>query len=271
MDNQALAQAVEANLTAFHQYLCAWPEISLHHAEDRIWTLSQRRFSLCNVVLEANLASADLDHRIKQTIAPYLAHNVNVMWKLGPSSKPAELADRLVDQGFLALPTLRGMALDLATFPAAASNVSSLEVQQVRDEQTLTSRRHAVGRGFGWPSYGAEDLSDNLAWLLQTDPAEADLAPAFAAFVGVTDGEPAASSLVFFGAGVAGLYHVSTAPDRRRKGFGSAITATALMEAKRRGYQTAILHATEMGYPVYLRLGFKPICTIAMRLRLGAT
>jgi hypothetical protein len=109
----ALVRAVESNLTALYVVLSQWPEIELHRDEDRTWTISARRFSLCNVVLEARFAGATIDAQIDRALRPYQGSDVNVMWKLGPSAQPAELGARLVTRGFLALPTLHGMALDL--------------------------------------------------------------------------------------------------------------------------------------------------------------
>src|SRR5918996_3840993 len=113
----ARVRAVEANLTEFHVF--GWPEITLHRDDDRIWTLSQRRFSLCNVVLEARFDSTDVGRQTDRAIAPYLNSRANIMWKLGPSTQPGDLGDRLVERGFIVRPTLKGMALDLAALESS--------------------------------------------------------------------------------------------------------------------------------------------------------
>ena len=259
-----LARAVEANLTAFQVLLSEWPEISLRRDDDCIWTISRCRFSLCNVLLEAHFGPTDVDARIERALAPFLASDINVMWKLGPSTRPADLGDRLAKHGFFALPTLRGMALDLASLAPAPVGPSGLDVRAVADAETLQLWRQAVGRGFGWPSYAAEDLAANLDYFFRADGERR-----FVAYIAVAGGEPVASSLVFFGAGVAGIYHVTTALELRRRGLGSLITTAPLLEARGRGYRFAVLHATEMGYPVYRCLGFEEVCVVPMRLRLS--
>jgi GNAT superfamily N-acetyltransferase len=263
MSEATLVRAVEANLTAFHVFLSEWPEITLHRDDDRIWTVSHRRFSLCNVLLEAHFDAARMDAQIETALAPYLPSNVNIMWKLGPSTRPGNLGDRLVDRGFVVRPTLAGMALDLTTLDSSIVLPPGFEAREVVDSRTLELWREALGRGFGWPGYGAEDVADNLAYFLGTD-----LPRSFVAYVGTAYGAPVASSLGFFGAGVAGIYHVSTVPDHRGRGLGSIITKAPLIEARRRGYRVAVLHATEMGYPVYRRLGFEEVCPIGLRLHL---
>ncbi len=264
MSNAALVRAAEANLTAFHVSMSEWPEVTLHRDDDRIWTVSRRRFSLCNVLLEARFDSADVDGQIERALTPYRTADVNLMWKLGPSTRPGNLGDRLVDHGFVVRPTLRGMALDLTSLEPTAVVPPGLEIREVIDSGTLELWRQAVDRGFGWRAYGSRDVADNLGYFLRTG-----LPHSFVAYVGIADDIPVASSLVFFGTGVAGLYHVSTAPDHRRRGIGSAITRAPLVEARRRGYRVAVLHGTQMGYPVYRRLGFEEVCSIDLRLRLN--
>jgi hypothetical protein len=105
------------------------------------------------VLLEARFDPAEVDAQIERALAPCLALNVNVMWKLGPSTLPANLGDRLPAYGFLLRPTLRGMALDLTSLGPAPDAVPGLVIREVTDSATLDSWRRAVDRGFGWPSY----------------------------------------------------------------------------------------------------------------------
>jgi GNAT superfamily N-acetyltransferase len=55
------------------------------------------------------------------------------------------------------------------------------------------------------------------------------------------------------------LFLVAMAPDARRKGYGEAVVRHALQTAhKATGIRRTVLHATETGYPIYLRLGYHP-------------
>lgn len=76
-------------------------------------------------------------------------------------------------------------------------------------------------------------------------------------FVGYLDGEPVATTMLFNGAGVAGLYAVATVPAARGKGIGAAISLMPLLEARQQGYVYGVLFSTEMGYRVYERIGFR--------------
>jgi ribosomal protein S18 acetylase RimI-like enzyme len=79
-------------------------------------------------------------------------------------------------------------------------------------------------------------------------------------WVGSLDGRVVASSGMMLAGGVAGIYNVATAPDARRRGIGAALTAAAVAEGRERGYEVAVLGASELGYGVYARMGFREVC-----------
>ena len=56
----------------------------------------------------------------------------------------------------------------------------------------------------------------------------------------------------------AGFYNIATLPAFRKRGFGTAMTAYSMIEAGNKGCTTGILHASLMGNPVYLKMGYKP-------------
>jgi GNAT superfamily N-acetyltransferase len=53
------------------------------------------------------------------------------------------------------------------------------------------------------------------------------------------------------------LFLVATMPNAQRKGYGDAVVRHALNTAyEATGINRSVLHATEAGYPVYMRLGY---------------
>ena len=60
-----------------------------------------------------------------------------------------------------------------------------------------------------------------------------------------------------------GIYLVATLKEHRGQGLARRLLHAALAEARERGLRTSSLQATKLGYPVYERLGYEPICTLA--------
>jgi len=126
-----------------------------------------------------------------------------------------------------------------------------LAIRQVADEASLAEAR-AVSRT------GAQRIP-SLA---------AATAPGVALFVGYVDGRPVATSRVVCcgdahtpSGKVADVTGVTTAPEQRRRGFGTALTWATVGYAAAQGCSAVVLTATEMGYPVYVKMGFVPVST----------
>jgi predicted GNAT family acetyltransferase len=56
---------------------------------------------------------------------------------------------------------------------------------------------------------------------------------------------------------------VATTPTARRKGYGDATVRQALSVGVRAtGLTRTVLHASDAGFPVYQRIGYRKVCTI---------
>jgi GNAT superfamily N-acetyltransferase len=84
--------------------------------------------------------------------------------------------------------------------------------------------------------------------------------PSFVVLIGYLSDEPVATSMVATtrSAQLAGVYSVATRPAHRGRGFGTALTRAALLEARTQGYDTAVLEPSPMGAPMYRQMGFEP-------------
>jgi GNAT superfamily N-acetyltransferase len=81
----------------------------------------------------------------------------------------------------------------------------------------------------------------------------------YAAFNAYIDGEVASTAALFVSDMVAGVYNVATPERFRRRGLGEAATRAAVAEGRRRGCATTTLQASEMGYPIYERMGYRTV------------
>lgn len=76
-------------------------------------------------------------------------------------------------------------------------------------------------------------------------------------YVALDDGEPVATALGTVSGGWVGVLNVATVPRHRRRGYGAALTARAVLDGLDAGAHSALLQSSRMGLPVYERLGFR--------------
>jgi predicted acetyltransferase len=84
------------------------------------------------------------------------------------------------------------------------------------------------------------------------------------------EGRVVATSRISIGAGVAGLYAISTLPAHRGHGYGRAMTIAALRAARTLGYRIGVLQASDLGYGVYKRLGFRDLFSYGVFVHPGS-
>jgi GNAT superfamily N-acetyltransferase len=142
--------------------------------------------------------------------------------------------------------TVPGMVSTNLLSPAAPDG---LDVQVVRSLSELDQFQSVIADGYGLPR-GDVDAFVRPALL---EDAEVE------SYVGYFEGKPIATSTLAFGGGVAGVHNVSTVPAARKRGFGEALTWHAMARGAGRGCDMAALQASEMGQPIYERMGFRVV------------
>lgn len=222
------------------------------------WTIGNCPIDYHNAVVRADLSPEEADEAIEASLERMRAHGVPGSWHVGPSMRPSDLGERLVARGFEYGGDDIGMAADLSALPEGVPTPDGFAVERVRNEEDLAAWVETLASGFGEGPVEAEWVGEVYHRLGFGDEGP------FGHYVGRLNGEPVATATLFFGAGVAGVYFVSTAEHARRRGIGAAITLAALREAREAGYGTGVLGSSEIGYPVYRRLGFEEHCRIGL-------
>jgi hypothetical protein len=143
------------------------------------------------------------------------------------------------------------MGVALARLPQALSLPEGVTVERVRDRPTLERWTRTVVAGFGMPA----EAGEALLMALSRNDLLGDTAPVHF-YLASLHGEPVAGSTVLLAAGVAGIFNVATLEATRGRGIGTAITMAPLLEARDYSYRIGVLQASEMGYPIYARMGF---------------
>ena len=191
-----------------------------------------------------------------------------VLWWFAPDPRPQDLRERVLRRGFDHVEDTAAMAMDLERLPDTVPPPDAARIEPVDDSAAVDAYVRVVIRAMEidhWPlpPDAVRIRSDYIRSRLGDDP----LSRRFVAFL---DGEPVATSRLSMAGGVAGLYSMVTLPHARRRGIGLAMAHRALLAGREAGMRIAVLQATDMGFPIYVRLGFEELFTYEMLARPAA-
>jgi ribosomal protein S18 acetylase RimI-like enzyme len=133
-------------------------------------------------------------------------------------------------------------ALERVPIPPPMAGISIERADGARWDEFLD----VSAEGFGMPRTLAETLF----------PAGLRADRRFRAFVGIVGGRAVATAASVRTGRTVGIYSVATVPEARGRGFGTALTWHTLADADP-GWELAVLQASDMGRPIYERMGFK--------------
>ncbi len=134
--------------------------------------------------------------------------------------------------------------------------VPELEIVRVGDDEGLAEAARIAAEGGGAPleymqalyARGVVGLDGNRVYL------------------GRVEGETVTTAIGYRTGGDVAIFSVATLPERRRRGYGAAITAHAARQGFEHGADLAWLQTSKIGESVYRRLGFRHV---VMHLMLG--
>jgi GNAT superfamily N-acetyltransferase len=170
---------------------------------------------------------------------------------LTPTARRA-LPDLAAQAGLaLALP-IYGMAG--AVLPMPEPSHPDLRFVRVTTEQALIAYADINSSAYGYPlEAGRDGLLGSTLW-----------SSGLHAYLGLQEDRPVAAAAVAESQGTLFLALVATLPEAQRHGYGEATVRKALFEAAREtGLSRSVLHATTAGAPVYARIGYRHVATIA--------
>jgi GNAT superfamily N-acetyltransferase len=251
----ALAAAVEADLVAHVSRLHEPPVGEVHREGGTVWFITGRSSENDNGILRATLPEHSPGIAIERLLAPFTSRSLPMMWWFfTPIGGLLSTVERALDAHGLKLESDRpGMGLDLSRFRSPPAPPGAT-IHRVRDEEMFASWTEVVGRAFDSPDFarGPSTTANRMLGFGDEAPFRHFLCRMEETWVG--------ASTLSLGAGVAGLGNISTLPEWRGRGIGTAVAAGALVEAKRLGIRVGALSADEPGVPLYEKLGFVTVC-----------
>lgn len=248
----ALAMAIKANLYAFFQSLRLSSQVAFHDSSQGFRWHTAIAHSWFNGFLSTQPPTDGASQTVRDTLAYFQSQAVTgFTWWLASHLEPAAWSPHLLSHGFIYNDQTPGMAIDLSALPPPVEH-SSVTIQRVEDQPALAAWTRTFAQGYGLP--------DSVAPVFLALMESLGTAFPFHHYLGLLNDQPVAAATLFVGAGVAGIYNVATLAPVRGQGIGSAMTLTALYEARDLGYRAGVLQSSEMGYSVYQRLGFQKLC-----------
>jgi GNAT superfamily N-acetyltransferase len=239
--------AVKANWADFYSYVGRAPSAELSIGPHLSWLLTGVPDPFLNVVFRTDLPSEGLTDIVDDALHHFRSrHIARLSWWAEWSG--ADPSQHLLDRGLTFNSRGTAMAADLRSIADNVPAPAGLVITPVEDRTTLRPWVQVMSVGFGLPKEAESRLLELFSSVAPEPPLQTYLA--------LSDGRPVATAQLFVGAGVAGIYNVTCLPDARGRGIGAAITRAPMQEARRQGCDLAILQASQLGYPVYRRLGF---------------
>ena len=192
----------------------------------------------------------DPENRVKAISDRLSSLSVPGYFWVGPCTKPANLDEILVQNGWRHIASPPAMVVDLHDLRAPQLPIG-FELREVTSDDDLKIWQETVAKGF--------HLRPEVAQMFSSvgDPSMRY----FTAFI---DDQPAGTTALFIHKGVPGIYSVCTLPEFRGRGIGSALTSLPFLDARAGGCHIGTLQASKMGLPIYQRLGFQEVCKLKL-------
>ena len=248
-------------------------QVEVHLDPDVSWAVAPMADPFRNVVLGAHFTAETAEARVAAILARYREAGTSFVWWLSPFDEPHDLGHRLEAAGLLLEGTAPAMAADLHDVPLDEPPPPELEVVPVTDGATLDEFLAIIAADWlEWTGGEHTPIQRRTldAWRTQIPPKLAG-EPVPLRWIGRVGGAVVATSRISIGAGVAGLYAISTLPAHRGKGYGRAMTIAALRAARDIDYRIGVLQASDLGYSVYRRLGFRDLFSYGVYVHAGTS
>ena len=249
-----LIAALEGNLVALYRAFQSLPDAELVESDQLCYHHAFPNNPLFKAVWRTRLPPAETDAAIDQVIAWYKERDAPYFyWWIDPHTRPDDLPRRLLAKGFTKfMSDLPCMAADLQSLVEEIASPEGFTLQQAGSLSELEDWRDVLVAAYDSPAFAGQ------AWVDATLSLGIDRAP-WQMVLGLLEGKPVACGTFFKAAGVVGVLNIGTLPVARGRGIGTAITLQPLLDARQQGCRIAVLFASELGYPIYLRLGFQDL------------
>jgi GNAT superfamily N-acetyltransferase len=251
---------VAEDFDAFVAYATAYAALAAAMPEYRVVPIGRGGSIVCvttpfpvtsaNRAMAVRLREDEVAGAIDGVLSAWDAAAVPGSWWLDPGTTPPGIERALERRGFSAADSAPVMSIDLDDLPELEETPGA-ELSFVHDRDTMRLAQLVAATSFGRPAAIAQQMADVIAPLGEVPDSPVRVV------VARIDGVIVGAATTAVAGELSGLFNVATLPEARGRGLGRVTTLAVLHDARERGARVATLHASQLGYGIYLRMGFR--------------
>ena len=239
---------VEQNSVNYIKFIASLPRFEIRVEPDIFWISADAPVFYFNSVFNARL-NGNVEAKIEEVMEFYHSRCDAFAWHITPSSRPINLAQLLMARGAELLESIPYLAVELDVMPRDLAIPPDFRWMTVRTHDALASWTSVYCHARGYPE-SAKKLFNIFADLDLTGESP------FQLILGYLGETPVSTYAVFMDNETAGFYSLTTLPEARGHGIGTAISIAAAGVAAERGYHVATLLSEPPSRNICKRLGF---------------
>ena len=235
-------RTMEADTFGFWEEFARRPGGETGRAGGATWYRSGVPFANYNGVLGAG---CDVD----EMLARVRSWGLPARWLISTASA-GPIEDTFTGRGLVMTDEYPAMIAPVSALPAPELN--GVTVETAETDIQYREWADALCDGFGLTGESAAHVAAAHAWPCRHDRDRVYMLLR-------RDGTVVATAMLHTACGVAGIYGIAVRRAYQRRGLGKLATLVTVHAGAERGATMAMLQATEDGFPVYERLGFRTI------------
>lgn len=222
-----------------HEIIC--------HKGDVEWIIPKTSCSGPSIIYKASLQKQNVEDTIDKIIIGIEEGSIPAWWVINPESTPDNLKETLLMKGFVCLGDDEpGMALCFDNELKYLECPNNIQVSKVQWLEEFTVWVNTVNKALhGWDLLSTDKYS---SWL-----GESNLVFYLAYF----EGKPVATSATIKSRNIGSIEFVSTLPEYRNRGIGTAVSVAAICGLRNEGVNLVTLRSCNEAINMYKKLGFQ--------------
>jgi len=200
-------------------------------------------------IFMANFNESNPSCEIKKLISRMKDLKISILWFVSPYSYPKNLNNLLENYGFILENKWKAMAIDIKKMPYIFDIPEGMQIKKISDLEELKKWSHILVESFQF----SKVIDSYKKYFINAGLDDIN----FDYYLGFFNGKPVATSIFFKGQGAAGIFYIGTVEEARGHGIAQAMVYYILNKSKIHGYRFCVLQASEMGYTLYKKIGFK--------------